>query len=72
MNVEIRIEAAQFLFWESINGIFVAVFVLFESPFTFSTVSKGHPSLAWASYTVKYSLVVTLLVLYTGGKCFSV
>jgi hypothetical protein len=25
MNVEIRTEAAQFLFWEHINGIFVAV-----------------------------------------------
>jgi hypothetical protein len=26
MNVEIRTEAAQFLLWEYINGIFVAVY----------------------------------------------
>jgi hypothetical protein len=29
MNVEIRTEAPQFLFWECINGIFVAVYILY-------------------------------------------
>ncbi len=70
MNVEIRTEAAQFLFWEHRNGIFVAVLIRQHLRLKeFSTTFYVRGEISWPSFSRR---TVSRTTIFGGGPSPSV